>query len=186
MRAWNPFFGTCIGCLFPSSTFSLLMMSSCSPGTTQTNQAGLGDSGLSQPLQSRKPSIGLRRHSSSLSFSNSHDLVNQPPGQDVLQDEEPLPRRRSNSEPRPSLSNIEFSKAGSSKFVTRALRLEMSPVAEEASTSHPPRQLALPLTEILGRNASTISDQSSEYNSQIVDLLDVVGELILCLHHALY
>lgn len=161
------------------------MMSSSSPGTNQTNQAGLGGSGLSQPLQSRKSSIGLRRHSSSLSFSNSRglsDLVNQLPGQDVLQDEgEPLPRRRSDSEPRPSLSNIEFSTAGSLKFVTRALWPEMSPVAKETSTFHPPQQLALPRIEFLGRNcALTSSHQSSEYNSQIVDLLDVVGELILC------
>jgi hypothetical protein len=162
----------------------------------QTKQAGGSDrdddkpedaynlSSLSQPLQSRRPSIGLRR----LSFDNSHGLldpVNQQTGQDVLQGEGgPSPRRRSNSEPRPSLSSIEFSKAGSSRFVTRASRPEMSPVTEETSSaSHPLPLLALPpRTEMLGRNrASTISGHSSEYNPQIVDLLDVVGQLILSL-----
>ncbi|OXV10704.1 hypothetical protein Egran_01538 [Elaphomyces granulatus] len=158
-------------------------MSSCSPGMNQTKQAGGSDdaynlSSLSQPPQSRKPSIGLRRLSSPLLFDNSHGLldpVNQQTGQDVLQDEGgPSPRRRSNSEPRPSLSSIEFSKAGSSRFVTRASRPEMSPVTEETSSaSHPLPLLALPpRTEMLGRNRA--STNSSEYNPQIVDLLDVV------------
>jgi hypothetical protein len=57
----------------------------------------------------------------------------------------------------------------------------MSPVTEETSSaSHPLPLMALPpRTEMLGRNRA--STNSSEYNPQIVDLLDVVGQLILSL-----